>query len=204
MSIDIDHYQDSGPVISGRGTNTTQIDNIGWMNSGAAEGFQYPIYPIIRPTAQTYVYSYDYYTFFKLSGIYAAASRPRITISGNIRTSLIGDAIGVDHNSDGLVNEDDHSVKMYYELTGTYATPDNTSLGGLIYYTDSTITLYPRLSTTGPNANLSYVKYLAANTTYYTEYLHTRLYVRGNPTSYGNVGPLTILCFNDEYESNDL
>jgi len=88
MSIDIDHYQDSGALASGRGSATTQIDNIGWMNSGAVEGFQYPIYPIIRPTADPLVCSYDYYTFFKLSGTYVTASRPRITISGTVCSTI--------------------------------------------------------------------------------------------------------------------
>lgn len=271
MTINIDHYQDSGTLTSGRGATTTLIDNIGWMANGSPEGLLHPIYPIIRPTESgvPFSYCYDYYTFFRFSGSYIAAARPRIDInispiphtrdatltktpfdidfteeevsittivtsngtlvtdftynnqtktltiasvplsvpsSGNV---ILPISLTINYTTPGVplwntsVKPIVGNARMYYQLTEKYATPAAVHNGGLILHEDTLITLYPRLSTTGPNANLSYPHYLAANTTYYTEYLHTRIYLN-TIQQYGNIGPISFKCYVDEYESTDL
>ena len=69
-----------------------------------------------------------------------------------------------------------------------------------IYYDNTSLTLYPRLSTTG--VGFSYYRHLAQNTTYYTQYLVTRVLVEPG-TTFGNIGDLTIACLVDEYEDTD-
>lgn len=183
MAIIIDQYQDSGPLLSGRGTTTTLINNVGWMNSGAAEGLTYADYPLIRPTIEPFTRSFTYYTFFKLSGTYVKGSRVRVKIAG-----LPSD------------------IRIYNRLTDTYITPSSDHGGDLDYLvlipTVNSVTLYPRLSTVGPNTGLSYPQYLSANTTYYTEYIKTQVYVEAG-ASYASVQNL-FKCYVDEYEEDDL
>ncbi len=185
MAIIIDHYQDSGPLQSGRGTTTTLINNVGWMNNGSAEGLTYADYPLIRPTVEPFNRSFTYFTFFKLSGTYVKGSRVRIKLSG---APIAG-------------------VSIFCRLTDTYVTPTANFTGDLTYFNPTNPSsagqvFYPRISTTGPNANLNYLQYLAGNTTYYTEYLETQVYVKAG-TEYNNI-VLNLKCYVDEYEEDDL
>jgi hypothetical protein len=186
MSIIIDQYQDSGPLLSGRGTTTTLINNVGWKVDGGAEGLDYAEYPILRPSITPQTRSFQYYTFFKLSGTYIKASRIRIAILG---IPLSG-------------------VKLFCGLADTYATPTSDHIGDLTYYQPPTVAgsiglvMYPKLSLTSPITGLSYPQYLTGNTTYYTQYLKTQLYVEAG--SYGNVDDIKIKCYVDEYEEDDL
>lgn len=177
MSIDIDHFQDSGPLSAGRGTTTIQIDNIGLKSNGGVENLDYAEYPLIAPSGDPFARSFKYFTFFKLSGTYVKASRVRIKIE-----PLSG-------------------VKTFYRLTDTYSAPDAVHTGDLIYV-PSTQVVYPRLSTTGPNTGLIYPQYLTANTTYYTEYLELQVYVPVGTSYQSSVGKIT--CWVDEYEEDDL
>lgn len=192
MTINIDQYQDSGTLTSGRGATTTLIANIGLMTNGAAEATQYPVYPIIRPASAPLASSYEYFTFFKLSGTYAAGSRVRIQISGNVNGA----------NADGYTTVGT-GARLYYRLSDTYYTPDATDNGDLVFYNGTTVTLFPKISITGPTTDLNYVQHLTADTTYYTQYLILRLLVEQGST-YGNIGDLAIQCYVDEYESADL
>jgi hypothetical protein len=152
------------------------------MNNGSAEGLTYADYPLIRPTVEPFTRSFTYFTFFKLSGTYVKGSRVRIKITGL------------------------PEVRLYNRLTDTYATPSSVHEGDLNYlvtdFTTSSVTLYPRLSTVGPNTGLSYPQYLSANTTYYTEYVKTQVYV-GAWGSYSSAQNI-IKCYVDEYEEDDL
>lgn len=190
MTIDIDHYQDSGTLTSGRGATTTLITNIGWKTAGSSEDTTYAQAPIIRP-ANALATSYEYYTFFKLSGTYVKASRVKIQISGNPNGSSSGGYATVGTG-----------VRLFYRLVDTYNTPDGVDDGDLVYYDGTTINLYPKVSTVGPHTGLTYLQYLTGNATYYTQYLLTRLYVEPGST-FGNIGDVKFSCFVDEYESTD-
>lgn len=179
MAINIDFYQDSGPLLAGRGTTTTLINNVGWMNSGAAEGLTYAEHPIIRPTTTPFARSFTYFSFFKLSGTYIKGSRVRIKVAG---TPIAG-------------------VKVFCKLTDSYAAPTSNHDGDLVYRA-ADLTLFPRLSTVGPNTGLSYLQYLTGNTTYYTEFLKTQIYVEAGAEYNNNL--IDIKCWVDEYEEDDV
>ena len=189
MTIDIDHYQETGAVAaSTRGTTTTLITNVGWKNSAATEDTPYAQYPLIRPTTGLAT-SYTYRTYFKLSGTYVRASRVRIVISGNPN----GTSTGYSTAGSG--------IRIYARLTSDYVEAAATLADmSEIYYDNTSLTLYPRLSTTG--VGFSYYRHLAQNTTYYTQYLVTRVLVEPG-TTFGNIGDLTIACLVDEYEDTD-
>lgn len=206
MTIAIEHYQESGPASGGRGTTTTLITNVGWRAVGFAEDVSnYAAQPISRPLASTgaaFTVSYDYYTFFKISGVYFKASRPRFKISGNPN----GDAPQIlDEEGNPIGNYDGAKggARLFFRLTDTYSTPVGLDQGDLVYYDGTPITLYPKMSLTGPTTDLQYYKFLDADTTYYSQMLHTRIYVEAGST-YGNLGELTITCLVDEYEGIDL
>lgn len=192
MTITCELYQDSGAVVSSHGTTRISVDNIGWKSSGLDETYSYVYYPIRRPTTDPFTYSYMQYTYAKISGTYVKGRAPRFTISGNINGSPPSGYVGTT------------GVRLYYKLTSTYAEPTNTWDGTLIFIpSGSTITLYPKINTAGPEAAGGYVFPLAANTTYYTQYLVTQLAVEGG-AGYGNIGALTIAFHVDEYDTTDI
>jgi hypothetical protein len=224
MTIDIDHYQDSGPASAGRGAISTLITNIGWKAAASAESSPYVIDPIVRPTEAVasftvsvpgvisscgnniddaswvvnqsrlpkFAVSYDYYTFFKLSGTYAKASRVRIAITGDVNGAA---PTGYDSATGGL--------RLYFRLTDTYQTPAAVDDGELRFYAGGGELMFPKISTIGPSTGLDYVQFLATNTTYYTQFLHTRLYVPPG-AGYGNAGEVNFQCYVDEYEDTDV
>lgn len=192
MTINIDHYQDSGYVSAGRGSVNTLITNIGLKASGSSEDTSFAVYPIIRPTTAPLSYSYEYYTYFKLSGTYAKGSRVRIVLSGYPNNPA---PTGFEGPEEGL--------RLYYRLTNTYSTPDGNYDGDLVFYDGTTLTLYPKISTIGPTTGLAYHQYLDANTTYFTQYVKL-VVIAEQADSFGNMGEVKLECFVDEYEDTDL
>ena len=183
MAITVQLYEDSGAVISAHGTTRNVVNNIGWKSSPLDETNLFTFYPIIRPTTDPFAYSYTKYNYFKISGTYTKATRPYIIIKSSLASN---------------------NIKLFYKLTSTYAASTNSWIGDLIYVEDGELHIYPKLSTIGPedNANTSsYVQYLAANTTYYTQYIQTQLLV--TPDSYQNISPPMIGLYLDEYEGAD-
>lgn len=194
MTITVQLYQDSGAVVSSHGTTRISVTNVGWKNSGTDETNSFVFYPIQRPTAVPFAYSYMSYNYLKISGTYPQGSRLRMQISGSVTGSP---PVGYQGTT---------KSKLYYKLTNTYAVPSNAFDGSMIYLPEGvTQELYPRVSTTGPEAATGYLKYLATDTTYYSEYLVTQLFVeQGLDTEYGNIGQLKIKLFLDEYETTDV
>lgn len=190
MTVEL--YEDSGALAAGRGTTRIAVENIGWKSSGLDESNSYIYHPITRSTTDV-VWSYTKYNFMKISGTYAAGARPRIKISGNVAGAPLKDYKGTT------------KVKLYYKLTNEYETPSNSMDGSLIYVPPGGITVYPKLSTTGPeDAAAAYVHHLAGNTTYFSQYLVTQLLVEpGTVLEYGNLGELVVELLVDEYESTD-
>lgn len=192
MTMIVELYEDSGTAVAGRGTTRIAVENIGWKSSGLDESNSYIYHPITRSETDV-VWSYTKYNFMKISGTYAAGARPRIQISGNVA---------------GLAPEGYQSttkVKLYYKLTNEYETPSNAMDGSLIYVPPGGITVYPKLSTVGPeDASSTYVHHLAGDTTYFSQYLVTQLLVEpGTAFDYGNLGELVVKVFVDEYETTD-
>lgn len=194
MTITVELFQDTGAVTSGHGTTRLSVNNVGWKDSPLDETNTYVFYPLVRPELTPFGYSYKIHTYMKISGTYPLASRPRFRISG----SVIG-ARPPGYEGEG-------NSRLFCKLTNTYSAPSKSFDGSLIYVEPGQeLTLYPRMSTTGPEAATSYVKYLSANTTYYSEYLVTQLFVeQGMDIEIGNIGQLQLSVFVDEYESTDV
>lgn len=192
MTMLVELYEDSGTAVAGRGTTRIAVENIGWKNSGLDESNSYIYHPITRSETDV-VWSYTKYNFMKISGTYAAGARPRIQISGNVAGAA----------PEGY--QSTTKVKLYYKLTNEYETPSNAMDGSLIYVPPGGITVYPKLSTVGPeDASSTYVHHLAGNTTYFSQYLVTQLLVEpGTAFDYGNLGELVVKVFVDEYETTD-
>lgn len=192
MTMLVELYEDSGTAVAGRGTTRIAVENIGWKSSGLDESNSYIYHPITRSETDV-VWSYTKYNFMKISGTYAAGARPRIQISGNVAGAA---PEGYDSTT---------KVKLYYKLTNEYETPSNAMDGSLIYVPPGGITVYPKLSTVGPeDASSTYVHHLAGNTTYFSQYLVTQLLVEpGTAFDYGNLGELVVKVFVDEYETTD-
>lgn len=193
MAINVEIYEDSGAIYNGnRGTLRTSVNNIGYKNTPEAENaVQYPLSPIGRPLTSGLSFSCQKYNFLKWSGTYTKVSRPRIVITNNIDEIVSGYTCTT------------IKTRLYYKLTNMYNPADSNIDGSLIYVpTGQTITVYPRTSTTGPEAATSYSQYYNANTTYYTEYLVTKLVVEytGNDLDFGNLGSLKFKFVVDEYD----
>lgn len=184
MALTIEIFEDSGALTLGHGTTRISVDNVGWKSSGLDETNSFAYYPLRRPDGVPFTYSYKKYNYFKISGTHAKATRPVIIIQGgyNMATAL----------------------KLYYKLSNTYAEPTNAFEGDLIYVNSSTLMLYPKLSTVGPeDTSASYVQYLTSGTTYYTQYLVSQLFV-GTGGSYQNLPELKIGLYLQEFENTDL
>ena len=197
MALTVEIFEDSGALTLGHGTTRIITDNIGWKSSGLDETNHFVFYPLRRPDSG-FTYSFIKYTYFKISGTYAKASRPRIIINHSLRIG--GECIG--------------RTKLYYKLTNTYAEPTNAFDGSMIYIPpddeEPNIRLYPRTSTVGPEVATTYNQYLNTNTTYYTEYFVTQLFVHTTDyvdpevvaaSIYGNISSPLIKFEVDEYES---
>ena len=184
MALTIEIFEDSGALTLGHGTTRIITDNIGWKSSGLDETNHFVFYPLRRPDSG-FTYSFIKYNYFKISGTYAKASRPRIIVTYPEPNTGVG-------------------AKVYYKLTNTYAVPTNAFDGSLMYLPDGR--LYPRMSTVGPEAATTYSQYLTGNTTYYTEYFVTQLFVHTEDYAdpellYCNIISPLIKFEVDEYES---
>lgn len=173
-------------VYGSPGSPTLEVmDSNFWKNISADEAtYPYYMYPLRRPYAPNatlyddmYVCSYLRYTRGVISGTYTKAKRARWTISG---------AAGL-------------NTKLYYKMTSTYANPNNLLMSGTLI--NSSATLWPMLSTVSPEYADSIIMNLTPNTTYYTNYLITQLYVRaGTETEVGNIPEINIQLLVDDYE----
>ena len=180
-------FEDSGPLLGGEPTERHEVINIGWKNSGLPESTPFVEYPINRPSSNLLGYSYIKYNYLKISGIEGVGTRARIIIVGD----------------PALMEE--YDVRLFYKITNTYQQPTNNILTGSMYMyeTADMPVIFPRLSTTDPQNATSHVRWMQPNTTYYTEYFVSQLYV--NPSywqNYGNLGgeAITLRFVVDNYE----
>ena len=194
MTIEVEVFEDSGALLSGHGTTRQSVTNVGWKSSSLDETNHYVYYPVYRSKTD-WGFSYPKYNYIKISGTYAAGARPRMTISGSVIGAPPSGYTGT------------HKVRLYYKLTNTYGSQSDAMDGTLIYLPPGvTQTVYPRMSTTGPEVATAYTKHLTGSTTYFSEYLVTQLYVEPDATRfrYGNIGEIVIKFHMDEYETADL
>lgn len=203
MSISLQLYEDTGPVLNGRGTNRVAVENIGWKSDGTDDtGNHYAFSPITRPQTQDELWarSYKKYHFAKIEGTYPIASRVRIKISNGINGAPPEGYEGESTlTADPLLN----TIRIFYKLSNTYEQPNDNWDGELRLLETGERILYPSLSTTGPEGTQAYPQYLTTNTTYYTQYLITQLEVPYG-LGIGNIGEVNIEWYVDEYEDGNV
>lgn len=189
MSLTIQLWEDSGSGPSA----SAEVNNLGWKSSDTAEAFPFYDYPVIRPTApEYYTCSYTKCYYAVISGTYVNATRVRFILSGDIAGAPPAGYTGT------------NKVRLYYKLTSTYEEPTQVLMSGsYVNFGASPIVLAPFLSETDPGSATSFVNLLAADTTYYTCYLVTQLYVEpGAWNEFGNVGEVNLQVTVDEFEGS--
>lgn len=181
MSITIEAFEDWGAATGSpaKGTTRTQITNANLLAySDPAQN--YYLNDVPRPIGVTMaddiqICSFKRYISFKIHGTYVSFKNLKITLPG---PSTIGNwrVMGKMTNS-------------YAQPTGTLNTTFNRVLGDYDGTLDTIIgstVLYPRFSTTGPEAATDRPILAAANTTYWTEWLC--LQYMGHPSTFDDVG----------------
>lgn len=196
MAITLEIFEDSGTQTGSplKGTTRIQVDNIGWKASGLDETFTFADYPIVRPELpQSASFSFHKYNFVKISGTYPLASRLQATLVGDTESGSL----------DGLILAG--KVRLYYKWTNVYNTPTNAVLSGSLYDPNQLPIWRPMFSSVGPESATSKLNTMVANTTYYSSYLVTQLYVEPSLwTEYGNLGDLKMQFDLHEYENTDI
>jgi len=176
MSLQISIFERTGsPFVD------EEVFNSNWKNQGLKDSlFKYYYYPIRRPEDDDWVkHSATKYLYAKIEGTYSQAKRVRWKITGLSMT-------------DG--------VRLYMAQTHTYAVPTTDFAGNLIYGERDPLYIYPNLSTVGPTDADTRLSTLSSDTTYYTDFIMSQLWV--DDTS-GYVGNSDIIDFKlevDEYE----
>lgn len=200
MAMTVEIWEDSGVVGSPPAPVVRQeVNNVGWKWSMLDETYPYADYPLQRPDPPLSEYhtSGCKYNYGKIQGTYVAATRVRIHLDGNV---IGAPPLGYDGTT---------KVRLYYRLTNVYNHPasfdEHDLISGTYIVPGQSVTLAPFLSTTDPRNATSFVNQLAANTTYYTNYIITQLYVEeGAWNEYGNIGEFFIRITVDEYETTDI
>lgn len=205
MSAEITLYEDTGPASGGAGTTRTEVSNIGWKSEGSNDtANHYSMAPIIRSenSGGMWARSFKKYNFAKIVVTDAPASRVRIKISNGITG-----APPAGYEGETSLTGDTHKARIFYKLTNVYEEPGDAWDGTLTYLDNGSVTLYPSVSTTGPNGTQQYPQYLSHSptpgTTYYTQYLVTQL-IAPVGTNSGNIGDVNIEWIIDEYEDGNV
>ena len=177
MALNLSVWEDSGAVVSGHGTTRIEVDNLGFKDSALDETNHFVEYPIRRPIDdELFTLSYKKYYYFKFDGTYSSVR--------NFAAYFEGTPEGEADN-----------VRILYKWTNTYQVPDNTLLDGIFYDPSNPPIWNPKISTVGPESATSYLT-PAANTTYYTQYLVTQLYIdKSDDDDYGNINTSLRLKF---------
>lgn len=208
MAITLDIWEDSGAVVDGHGTTRVSVNNIGWKASTFPESVFYELYPLYRPQedqGELHYTSYHKYNYLKISGTYPNATRVRARFEGLVNGTPGGDP---QIPPPGQEEEEEWTptywgadkLRVYYRTTNIYAEPTRDLLSGTYLVPGDLI--WFNLSTVGPELATSPVILLNTDTTYWTNYLVTQLYVEpGSWLDYGNIGMLQLSFRLDEYET---
>lgn len=194
MAITLQLWEDTGSVLASHGTTRNPIENIGFRNSGTDDITPYADYPLIRPVPpQLFAVSFPKYNYWKIFGTYPRARRPKILITGNVNGAPPSGFVGTD------------KVRIYFNLTNIYTPPAATLLSGSFIDFSASTVLYPFTSGTGPELATTYIDPLLTDTTYWTAYLVTQLYMEQHIwDEFGNIGNVDIKFSIDEFESTNI
>lgn len=181
MALTVEYWQDSGPVTSGRGTTRISVNNVGYKSSGLDESNPWVYYPVRRPQFSLFNWSYTQYNYFKISGTYPAGKHFYIEVTHNVEA---------------------FKCKLYGKLTNVYQLPSNDWDSSLTYIPPGASIFVPRMSTSSPHLATTLPTTLSADTTYFSEYLVTQLYVEPDTDMFGNLPAITFRAVVYDYESS--
>lgn len=178
MAITIQIFERTGPAGS---PDDQLVTNMNWKSQSLNDALhKYYYFPIRLPQGDILAsYSVPKYLYAKISGTYSKIKR--------IRWKIVGPA------EDGIL------VRM--GTSASYSTPQPKLHGDLTWIQDNTEQLIvPRLSTTSPTGSPQLLNTLAANTTYFTDFLVTQLMITSPNIPVGNTEEVGIMIVLDEYE----
>ena len=195
MAITIELFEDTGVESAGRGSASAAVNNIGWKADASDESVLYSDHPIIRPIdPEQTSFSYHKYNFIKISGTYGNATRLSAKFTGDFNVPVVG-----------FEDTSTSKVRLYYKVTSTYETPTNLILDGTLYDVTTSPWIGLNLSTLGPDTATTRPNLLATDTTYYSAYIVTQLYVEpGSNIEFGNTGGVNLEITLDEFETSNL
>lgn len=180
MPINIEIYERTGPSSS---PTDTLVTNMNWKSQSLPDNiYKYYYYPVRLPRDMEgdpmMTCSVPKYIYAKISGTYNGAKRVRWRIS----------------SEEGV----DVGARLNVGLRSTYTTPTPAYQGDLSPYQSGVVV--PKLSTSGPTTGTALTNSLAANTTYYTEFLVTQFVLTDSAYSVGNSNVFEVELILDEYE----
>lgn len=188
MSINIDLYEDSGAVTSGRGATQAIITDWNLKYSALSSTVYYPTAvlasaPLVRPTNPGEEFlSYKKYLSFKVDGTYTRVKNLRIKVTGT--------------------GSQASTPRLFYKFTNTYAVPDAAYDGDMMLLSsDGTVhspVLYPYFSTTGPQNATSRSVVYGPNQTLYTNWIVVQMRIPYGCTA-GNSAEFKLELVCDEY-----
>jgi len=179
MSIAVEIWEDTGPILSGHGTTREEVTNTNWKSTGNADSLEpYFNYPITRPfNSDLFTVSYTKYTYAKIYGTYK--------VGFNLRWELDGEPL--------------NNTQLILAMRSIYTQPVDTLDGTLIPYVVGQI-MIPNLSIVGPEMATSRPNTIENDTTYYTSYIVSQLIMkRDDFDKVGNTNPVTFKIVVDEF-----
>jgi len=155
MTATIDLFERTGTAGAPISENAT---NNNWKSEDRKDSlYKYYYYPIKRPEGDVWVnHSASRYMYARISGTFSQIKRVRWKITGLGMTS---------------------GLRLYLKQTHTYVEPTIDFDGSLIYGNTSPLYIYPNLSTSGPTSATTRIHTLASNTTYYTDFIKSQLWI---------------------------
>jgi hypothetical protein len=163
MAINIQLFEDTGAITNGHGTTRTQVLEANLKDSDDPAQVYY-LNPIVRPVAangELVTFSYNRYLYWKISGSYNKIKNVKIITGGS---------------------EWPATWQIYWKLSNLYAPPIN-SYDGSLTLADSALTLYPNLSSVGPEQ--AHTRNVSMSGDCYTQYLV--LQFRALPSTFDDV-----------------
>ena len=179
MSLNIQVFEEYGPVVNGRGS-VVEAANFNWKNTADING-EYYFYPLRRPLLdRDQTLSYKRYFFFKISGTYTYLKDVKINVDIGDNARQASGTI-----KEGKYNKGDPDIRnqWFYKFTNQYQEPDNLYDGDMRFSFNANSSLqykidwFPNLSTVSPVAATSRPIVLTGNNDYYTQYFVTQMRV---------------------------
>lgn len=208
MSLNIQVFEEYGPVVNGRGT-VVEAANFNWKSTSDITG-EYYFYPLRRPLLKRdQTFSYQRYFFFKISGTYTYLKDVKLNVTIGDSTTQPSSRQASGSIAEGKYSKSDQDMlnQWFYRFTNVYEEPNNQYDGRMTYAYNHIKSLQrdfdwmPNLSTVGPTSATERPIVLTGNNDYYTQYLVTQMRVlEGDWDNIGNTDELKFTLSLNEFE----